>query len=341
MKKEPSITIAIPVLNEEKNIGRCLNSIFKQIYSGKVEVIIIDAGSVDRTLEIARSYPVKIYDNPKKNLKYLNLQYAKQMALRLSKSKYYTYLDADIDLASKYWIRNLVKPLEEDKSITASFTGYVSNPEDNNLNSYLTLDTFQRDPLYIYLTPKISDVVIEKRKGYWVCKYKENKIIPQGLCVFRREQILKTKINKREMFYELDNLVILVCAGFDRFAYVKGVEMHHVTVTSVRSMIKKRIRNIRSIYFGHSDSRYWTWIDIRDKTSVLKLIFWVIYSETVIFPFLVGLIKCGKHKTWLGLYEPLVVWLTTNFIIGTFLLLPDGRRFIVSALLGRTSKRII
>lgn len=50
-----SISIVIPTLNEEKHIEMCLNSLFCQTYySNIIEIFIVDGGSIDRTLEIAK-----------------------------------------------------------------------------------------------------------------------------------------------------------------------------------------------------------------------------------------------------------------------------------------------
>ena len=61
-------TIILPTYNNEKTIEECLESIFSQRYPKKeFEVLFIDGGSSDRTLEIAKKYPVKILKNEKRN----------------------------------------------------------------------------------------------------------------------------------------------------------------------------------------------------------------------------------------------------------------------------------
>ena len=55
MKKNVDISVVIPVYNAELLIGRCLDSIFQQEGDFKVEVIIIDDGSSDRTEEIIKN----------------------------------------------------------------------------------------------------------------------------------------------------------------------------------------------------------------------------------------------------------------------------------------------
>lgn len=61
-KNEPLVTIVIPVYNEEKYFSSCLDSIFKLDYpKNKLEIIVVDNGSTDSTLDIAKRYDVSIF----------------------------------------------------------------------------------------------------------------------------------------------------------------------------------------------------------------------------------------------------------------------------------------
>ena len=63
----PTVTVAIPVLDEEAHLGACLDAIDAQTYSGIVEVLVIDGGSSDRSVEIARQHQmVRVLDNPRR-----------------------------------------------------------------------------------------------------------------------------------------------------------------------------------------------------------------------------------------------------------------------------------
>ncbi|MFQ5923667.1 MAG: glycosyltransferase [Anaerolineales bacterium] len=55
----PSCTVVIRAYNEENHIGRLLNGIFQQTVRD-VEVIVVDSGSMDGTVSIAREYPVRV-----------------------------------------------------------------------------------------------------------------------------------------------------------------------------------------------------------------------------------------------------------------------------------------
>lgn len=56
------ISLLVPAYNEEKSIGKCLESILNQDYEGQMEIIVVNDGSSDRTAEIVSKYPVKFID---------------------------------------------------------------------------------------------------------------------------------------------------------------------------------------------------------------------------------------------------------------------------------------
>jgi len=71
-KNFPFVSIIIPCRNEEKFIGRCLDSIIAQDYpKDKIEILVVDGRSTDRTREVVEGYTqrypfIKILDNSKR-----------------------------------------------------------------------------------------------------------------------------------------------------------------------------------------------------------------------------------------------------------------------------------
>ena len=50
MVNKYSISVLVPIFNQEKYIGRCLRSLLSQSYSKDLyEIIVINDGSIDRT----------------------------------------------------------------------------------------------------------------------------------------------------------------------------------------------------------------------------------------------------------------------------------------------------
>lgn len=61
----PSVTIAIPVRNEEEHLEACLASISRQTYGSILEILVVDGDSTDRTVELAEQHEgVTVLANP-------------------------------------------------------------------------------------------------------------------------------------------------------------------------------------------------------------------------------------------------------------------------------------
>lgn len=82
----PKLSVTIITLNEEKNLARCLDSI-KEIVD---EIIIVDSGSTDKTIEIAEKYGAKVFER-----KFDNYANQKNYAVEMSTGEWIFSLDAD------------------------------------------------------------------------------------------------------------------------------------------------------------------------------------------------------------------------------------------------------
>ncbi len=58
------ISIVLITLNEEANLPATLESVMPLVRDGEGEIIVVDSGSTDRTLEIARSFGAKVVSEP-------------------------------------------------------------------------------------------------------------------------------------------------------------------------------------------------------------------------------------------------------------------------------------
>ena len=111
----PLVTINLVVLNGEKYIRHCLNSLKKQTYDN-LEINILDNGSTDKTKEIIKK------DYPELNLVEAEKNYGmwggQEKALEYSHGKYVTALSVDVLLAPNA-IERATGVMEKDEKIGA------------------------------------------------------------------------------------------------------------------------------------------------------------------------------------------------------------------------------
>lgn len=107
MNNLPLISVIITTKNEEKNIANCLESIKNQTYpQDKIEIIVVDNDSSDKTKEIAFRYTEKVYNiGPERSAQ-------RNFGARQANGKYVLYLDADMTL-SQNLIDECVKKCEK------------------------------------------------------------------------------------------------------------------------------------------------------------------------------------------------------------------------------------
>ena len=109
-------SIIIPVLNEEKNIDRLLETIHDQTYSqDNYEIIFVDGGSKDKTIEYIQKHTefsnIRIIDNPKKTA-----QHAMNIGIDNAKGKYIIRLDAHSFYCNNYF-EELVNTLTNNSEV--------------------------------------------------------------------------------------------------------------------------------------------------------------------------------------------------------------------------------
>lgn len=91
---EVKISVIIPVYNVEKYLRECLDSVVNQTFKD-IEIICVDDGSTDKSLEILQEYK-------RKDDRFVILQQrhsgagaARNYGLKLAEGKYIQFLDSD------------------------------------------------------------------------------------------------------------------------------------------------------------------------------------------------------------------------------------------------------
>ncbi|MDI6793453.1 MAG: glycosyltransferase [bacterium] len=88
--RNPTISLCMIVRDEESQLPRCLASI-KDLVN---EIIVVDTGSKDKTMEIARAFGARVYEHPWQN----DFSAARNISLSYAQSDWVLILDADEEL---------------------------------------------------------------------------------------------------------------------------------------------------------------------------------------------------------------------------------------------------
>ena len=101
----PLLSILIPAYNASKFLGRCLDSIVSQDqFSDNVEIVVIDDGSKDRTLEVIKNYSAKCD----------SVHYKTRENRGMARGRYFWFVDAD-DYVSADSLQVLVPLLQSSR----------------------------------------------------------------------------------------------------------------------------------------------------------------------------------------------------------------------------------
>jgi glycosyltransferase involved in cell wall biosynthesis len=107
---QPFISIVIPTKNNEALIDKCMKSISELDYpKDRIEVIISDGKSTDKTREIAERYGAKVIIDDGNSI-----CSARNIAFAIAKGEYVAMCDADC-VVDKNWLKNCVKYFDDPK----------------------------------------------------------------------------------------------------------------------------------------------------------------------------------------------------------------------------------
>ncbi|MFC6354782.1 glycosyltransferase [Luethyella okanaganae] len=115
------VTVIVPTFNGADHLDDVLHALARQEFPGTVEILVIDSGSTDGTVEIVRSHPtVRLHEIP-------NVEFGhgrtRNLAARLARGRLLAYLTQDAIPADQNWLRELTAPLEPDGDDAVAVVG--------------------------------------------------------------------------------------------------------------------------------------------------------------------------------------------------------------------------
>jgi len=312
VKSRPKISIITPTLNSGRTIEEYFKAIKSQKYKGEVEVLILDGGSTDKTLKIAKENGAKVFFNKLKTA-----EAGKALGVRKATGSICAFIDSDNLLVGNSWLEEMAKPfVEDDTIIAAEPIEYTYRKEDHWLTRYFAL-IGMGDPVnlfignydrFSYITNKWTNLKLEteNKKGYIKVNL-INKIPTIGANGFliKKEVLVNNKLG--DYLFDVEVLESLITKRQISIAKV-DTGVVHLFSGDVNTFIRKQRRRIRDyLYYKNTNKRQGSGNINYIYLGILKFIVYCFLAVPLIAQSIVGFIR---KQDWVWLFHPIACYIT-------------------------------
>jgi len=308
-----TVSFIIPTLNAASVLETCLKSIKKQNLKN-YEIVIIDGGSTDNTLKIAKKYHAKIFKNPLKTA-----EAGKAVGVKKATGKYIALIDSDNILPTKNWLQTNISILEKDPQLIGTEPiRFTYRPKAGFIERYSALTGINDPYAFVsgvydrqnFINFKWTGLKIDQidKNQYIKIILKPNSSIPTigaNGTIFRTDFLKKNL--KSDYLFDIDILADYLNKNKKPafFAKVQQGIIHTFCESSIKKFIRKQNRRITD-YFNYQNLRQFNW-NQTNKSGVLKFILYTILILPMLFDTLRGFIH-KPDTAWF--FHPLACFIT-------------------------------
>lgn len=211
------VSVIVPTFNGRKSIGRCLAALFDQDWNEEIEIIVVDDGSSDDTMEVVQSFPSVVL------LRQSNAgpAAARNRGALAAKGEVLVFTDDDCRPLPDF-VRRIVEPLRRETGIVGAKGTYRSEQT--------------------MLIARFRQVEYEER--YEIMKgYRYIDFIDTYAAAFRTEAFNSVGGFDEAMLASEDvDLSFRLAASGARMVFVPDAEVYHRHCESLREYIRLKIR---------------------------------------------------------------------------------------------------
>jgi glycosyltransferase involved in cell wall biosynthesis len=187
------VTILIRSKNEEGTIGETLSRIQKQRFDGKFEILVVDSGSTDATVQIAKDFGSRIY-----HISQRLFSYGKALNLGTEKAKgdYVVNLSAHAKPKSDNWLQELIGGFETER-VAGAYGKQISVGAINPFEALKNEQFFgsERQMFYVDRFETLQDMHFSNsnaaiKKTVWE-RFKFNEVVGWAEDILWQNQVLK------------------------------------------------------------------------------------------------------------------------------------------------------
>ena len=285
----PFFSIIMPTFNSETTIEKALQSIRMQdLPKEAIEILVIDGGSTDRTLEIANKYDAIILENSKRFP-----EYAKRIGFAQAKGRWIVMQDSDEVLTNKVQLRKRKEFFEKNPYVHCLVLDkYIPGKKCGVACAYTN---WFGDP-FSYIVYRLSDSRIRSNRKYLVEStssgniylYGENDIIPIGDGGTTTIDIRKAKEIFGEEYFTQEFAVSIFYNMVQKTGYVGCIpedNIVHYSISTFGAYLRKLHFRVYTNLNSVEQSGYSVRSKQNNKLRKRKLLF-ILYAASIIIPLL-------------------------------------------------------
>jgi len=144
----PDVSILIRTKNEGRHLEKTLSVLFSQTYKN-FEILIVDSGSTDDTLSMARKYPVKLFEIKPEDFSF---GYSLNYGIQHARGKYIICLSAHALPIGDAWIQTVIDNFSDER-VAAVMTRAMPWPGCNPFDRRGLLRKYERPKMDIAKGP--------------------------------------------------------------------------------------------------------------------------------------------------------------------------------------------
>jgi glycosyltransferase involved in cell wall biosynthesis len=317
----PSITIISLTYNADEIIWKkTLEAIKRQNYEKKlIEHLVIDGGSTNKTIKIAKEYSCNILSMPELKV---NPEGRKGNGIRAAKGNIIAFIESDNILPNKNWFLQMIEPFQKDKNIVGAFSMHNSFEDSMPILTKYSALLGVNDPTVYYLgkSEKLLRSQIEYNKGdvlddnkrFTIVRFNEKNLPVMGDNGHMVKRTIIQKVNKNpNKFLHTDAYMQLMDRGYDTYGVVKNSIIHY-TGSSIVDFYKKRITFKNTYTNNRSIKRSYLVYNPNSQEDKKRLILFVIYSLTGVQPLYVSIRGFIQLHELAWFLHPLMCFLATS-----------------------------
>lgn len=261
------VSIVIPTKNAGIDFDYILEKIKHQKGIAEIELIVVDSGSTDETVDIAKRYGASVY---KIEPREFNHGATRNYGAEKATGDYILFLVQDAIPIGEYWLHDLTEILEKDQGIAAATCRQVPR------NDADLFACFSMSYHYEALDLERSKITSHK-KGFDKLSHIDKRklcMLDDVCCIFSKEYFNRFKFKEIQFAEDLELGIRLLCGGY-KLAFLDSVGVVHSHNRNPAYFLRRSYLDTKTLegMLNYSTQPY-----LLNKKCDLNYIFWNIIA---------------------------------------------------------------